>query len=81
MVVATGGSRVDDASAHKRSPSLCRKALFLQETLEKALAKLLTSILSNSSKLCSAKCCAKSSRLSAPHLGCKRAETHGSELK
>ena len=68
IVVTTGGSNVDDASAHKRSPSLCRKAVFLQETREKALAKLLTSIVSNSSRLCSTKCCAKSSKLSEPHL-------------
>lgn len=69
IVVATEGSKVDEASLHKRSLSLCRKKAFLQETLEKALAKLLTSIVSNLSRLCSAKCCAKSSRLSDPHLG------------
>ena len=68
MVVAAGGNKVEAASFPRRSANFCRKSLFLQETLEKALAKLLMSMLSKSFKLLSEKCLASSSKLSAPHL-------------
>lgn len=73
IVVETGGRRVDDASAHRRSANFCRRPAWLEEaeTLESAFAKLLTSVLVKSPSrlsLRSSNSFAIGSKLSVPHL-------------